>query len=455
MPIDMAMHDPRPCVVGPESNGHIVARTSSAHNIALDGVRIVVNRAPGAAHNAERMSVQMDRVREASRSTGHRDLNHLILGKDVDTSSGKEGLRSTCTAQDLEENRNRRLVEGRTINLEFEDREVELDVEVDLDVGITEARYARGCGVGEGVEVRLEQRRAVGRLGRNRVGVGGSDVAQDGGVDATRKAGGTDVGVGANPVVGGRPVGIQNKRVPLPGKDLNAVDVDWTDIDTINFDDSQNVSIDGENVVGVARDRDKAKAVSTVANNRDDSKGGSGTSSIAALTVDECSIGSGDDTSRRRWNVIPIGQGDDGRFIVDVVPGPVGVQRVIDNHRTSEAVAILRDMMGVVPESSSLVGNCELIQERMARSNRTLRNARRSICPGTAGLEESMPMDTGGPKHGSVRQQVDDIQRECVSLVSYDEGTWELQGARGRTSQHGGSSKAIGRDVLVGDMKDS
>lgn len=86
------------------------------------------------------------------------------------------------------------------------------------------------------MQVALFQRVGVGRLRRSRVSLGGSGVAQDRRVEPASESGGSDVGVGTNPVVGDGLVGGENERVALPSEDLNAVYRVWLDIDTVDFD---------------------------------------------------------------------------------------------------------------------------------------------------------------------------------------------------------------------------
>ena len=48
--------------------------------------------------------------------------------------------------------------------------------------------------------------------------------------------------------------------------------------------------------------------------------------------------------------------------------------------------------MRVVPEGTRLVRSRELVKERVSRNDRALSDARRSICPSTPGLEETVPV---------------------------------------------------------------
>ena len=54
------MEEPRSWIVGPETNGNIVASTSNIDNIALDGVVVVVDAAASTSDHAEGMTVKME-----------------------------------------------------------------------------------------------------------------------------------------------------------------------------------------------------------------------------------------------------------------------------------------------------------------------------------------------------------------------------------------------------------
>lgn len=52
-----------------------------------------------------------------------------------------------------------------------------------------------------------------------------------------------------------------------------------------------------------------------------------------------------------------------GRTIIDVIHGTVWILRIIYNERATKAVAVLKVVMGVVPERARLVRHVELIEE--------------------------------------------------------------------------------------------
>ena len=62
VPIDVAVKEPRPRVVGLEPDRDIIVRVAEADNVAHDGVVVVVRRASRAADDVEDVSVQVDRV---------------------------------------------------------------------------------------------------------------------------------------------------------------------------------------------------------------------------------------------------------------------------------------------------------------------------------------------------------------------------------------------------------
>ena len=145
-------------------------------------------------------------------------------------------MRSGGAAEDLEQNGNGRLGEGSTVDLELEGGEVEHHVEVDIDIGGTRESNSGCGGVGEGVEVGLKQRGAVGCLGGGGVRGGSASIAKDGRVETAVESSGTNVGVGADPVVVDGLVGVEYERVALSGEDLDTVDGEGLNVDTIGFD---------------------------------------------------------------------------------------------------------------------------------------------------------------------------------------------------------------------------
>jgi hypothetical protein len=139
--------------------------------------------------------------------------------------------------QNLEKDGNRGLVEGHIIDFEFECGKVEQNVEVEVDIGTSGLRKARNSGATKGVQVRLGESIAERSLSRHWVGVGGSNIAQDGGIQASIETGGTDVRIRANPVIGDVLISVKDERITLTSEDLEIVDSVRGDTDTICFND--------------------------------------------------------------------------------------------------------------------------------------------------------------------------------------------------------------------------
>ena len=91
-------------------------------------------------------------------------------------------------------------------------------------------------------------------------------------------------------------------------------------------------------------------------------------------------------------SVVPIDESDYGRFVVDIVQVSVRIIGVVDNHCTTETVAVLSCEMAVVPVGARLVGNVEVVQERIAGSDGALVDKRGAVGPVGARLEQAMPV---------------------------------------------------------------
>jgi hypothetical protein len=70
VPINVAVEEPRARIVREESDRHVVARVTHAHNVADDRIVIVVSRISSAADDVEGMPVQVDRVLEYAPPSG-------------------------------------------------------------------------------------------------------------------------------------------------------------------------------------------------------------------------------------------------------------------------------------------------------------------------------------------------------------------------------------------------
>lgn len=186
--------------------------------------------------------------RATSGATRQRQLNDFVLRKNVNASSREERLGSAGAAQDLEQDRDGRLVEDSAVHAELETSEVEQDIEVEIDVRSARLGDTRGSGIGKGMKVSLKQGGAIGGLRRGRVGVRGASIAQDSGVDTSDEASSTNVRVRADPVVAHRPVGAENEGVALARENLDAVDCDWHYADAVDFDHGLPSSVSLEKV---------------------------------------------------------------------------------------------------------------------------------------------------------------------------------------------------------------
>ena len=293
MPVDVAVEEPGAGVVRLKADCDVVARRAGGDNIALGWVDVVVVGAAGAADNPEGVlwfhisvhgphnrrrevrtyTVEMERMRRAGRVSGgdgERDLDARVGREAVDGAVWKQLARRARTAQDLEEHghggRHERLV------VDEEVRAVEAEVHVDRDVHATLGRLSGRGKVRERDQVRLVELERACRLVRRGVDVGGATVAEDSRVDSAVEASGTDVGVGADPVVVNVLIRSEDERVPLPGEDGERIDNNGLVVDAVSFNDSHVVTIDGERVVRVARNRDEADAVALALGNADDGK---------------------------------------------------------------------------------------------------------------------------------------------------------------------------------------
>ena len=65
---------------------------------------------------------------------------------------------------------------------------------------------------------------------------------------------------------------------------------------------------------------------------------------------------------------------------------------IVDNNGATKTVTVLGRIMGVVPVTTRLVANIEVIEEGMARNNRALVHHCGAIGPIGSSLEETMPV---------------------------------------------------------------
>ena len=55
-----------------------------------------------------------------------------------------------------------------------------------------------------------------------------------------------------------------------------------------------------------------------------------------------------------------------GLTIINVIQQAVRVEEIVDHHRTTQTIAVLRRQMRMIPERAGLPCRLELIQERMS-----------------------------------------------------------------------------------------
>ena len=127
MPIYVAVQEPRARIVSEETDRHIIPCISHAHDVADDGVVIVVSRTPSTANYMEVVPMQVNRMlyrwysqdthdHSANTCTAHRstkskgacrnaDLDALLAPEIVDGPFW-EKVRRLYTVQDLKQYRN-------------------------------------------------------------------------------------------------------------------------------------------------------------------------------------------------------------------------------------------------------------------------------------------------------------------------------------------------------------
>ena len=111
MPVDVAMEEPRPRIVGEEPDCDVIPSVANTHDISNNRVDEVVGRVTSAAYHLKIVPVQMDRVllveamalnliisivqfadtyRRIRGTTGNGQFNALVRGEFVDASFGKK-----------------------------------------------------------------------------------------------------------------------------------------------------------------------------------------------------------------------------------------------------------------------------------------------------------------------------------------------------------------------------
>ena len=80
------------------------------------------------------------------------------------------------------------------------------------------------------------------------------------------------------------------------------------------------------------------------------------------------------------------------RTVINVVQVEVRVVRVVDDHRTTETIAVLSRQVAVVPESARLAGSREIIKEGVPGRDGALVHERGAVSPVGTGLEQAVPV---------------------------------------------------------------
>ena len=106
--------------------------------------------------------------------------------------------------------------------------------------------------------------------------------------------------------------------------------------------------------------------------------------------------------------MVPIGKRDDRRFIVEVVEVQVRVVGIINDHRSTKTVTILRGQVTVVPESAGLARSREVVEEGVACRDRALAHHGWTISPVGALLEKTMPV-----LQVKIKIKLDDASNGC------------------------------------------
>ncbi len=170
----------------------------------------------------------------------------------------------------------------------------------------------------------------------------------------------------------------------MSGVNLNRVDHEGLVVDSISLDDGHVVAVDREDIVGVARQREKTHAVaennvsnSTVLNKCSTNRLPCSTVITARSVLSppakrpnplirvasevliviqldlvhsmRC-VNLRESSPERSGSVVPISERNDRRLVVDVVEVRMGVIRVVYDHRTPQTIAVLRGQMTMVPE---------------------------------------------------------------------------------------------------------
>jgi hypothetical protein len=79
----------------------------------------------------------------------------------------------------------------------------------------------------------------------------------------------------------------ENERIPLTNEDLDGIDCLRLVQDTVGFNYDESVTIDGENIVGIAANIEESESVSLASRDRDNCQRSGGISSPATKPIDQ------------------------------------------------------------------------------------------------------------------------------------------------------------------------
>jgi hypothetical protein len=115
--------------------------------------------------------------------------------------------------------------------------------------------------------------------------------------------------------------------------------------------------------------------------------------------------------------MVPVRERDHRIGRIDIIHARIRVVRVVDDERPTETVAVLRAVVGVVPERAGLAARVERVRELLARRDGALGHECGPVRPGRVLLEEAVPVDRCCCQHRGVVQLVLDGDFELGELV--------------------------------------
>jgi hypothetical protein len=136
MPVDVTVEEPRSGVVSRPADGNIISGITNANHITTRRVIVVVIRLSSRANDVKDVAVQMERMGSACYSSGHGKLDHAVLREVVDGAFGHQLVGSVLSTEELQENRERRGLEGGAVDCEDEVAAVKSEIHVNVDVRI-------------------------------------------------------------------------------------------------------------------------------------------------------------------------------------------------------------------------------------------------------------------------------------------------------------------------------